>query len=149
MVLDKTEPDEVTGRFDARPAQFMPLRTTAGNPLAHGETTAFTATGIPHYGTTMLNPAHLINPPDALLLFCQLHAPRLRITTTPPDANGQASLIAHTNDALAEIALAPLPTGQWASIQRGKHRLWDTLETAVHTWHELSRPGPDRLGITA
>ena len=152
MVLNKTQPDEVTGHFTPQPARFMPLRPAPDNPLAQGETTAFTETGMPHYGTTKLNPSHLINPPDALLLFCQLHAPRLRITTTPPvpsDNNGGASLIVHTSDALAEIPLKPLPSGEWATIQRGKHRLWDTIETAVRAWHELSEPRSERLGITA
>jgi protein-L-isoaspartate(D-aspartate) O-methyltransferase len=149
MVLDKTEPDEVTGHFDSHPSRFMPLRPQANNPLAEGETTAFTATGMPHYGTTALNPAHLLNAPDALLLFCQLHAPRLRITKTSPDENGQASLIAHCGHALAEIQLEPLPSGEWITIQRGTYRLWDTVETAVRIWHELSQPNTNRLGITA
>ena len=149
MVLDKTESDEVAGHFDSRPVHFMPMRPTVNNPLAEGESTAFTATRMPHYGTTKLGPANLINASDALLLFCQLHAPHLRITKTSPDENGQAALIAHSSDALAEIPLDPLPAGEWTTIQRGKYRLWDTVETAVRTWHELSRPGPDRLGITA
>lgn len=149
MVLDKTEPDEVCGRFDSRPARFMPLRPAADNPLAAGETTAFAEVGMPHYGTTNLDPEALRDPSDALMLFCQLHAPRLRITTTSPNERGRESLLAFSDDSLAETRFEPLAGGSWATIQRGKYRLWDTLETAVRTWYELAQPNLDRFGITA
>ncbi len=149
MVLDKTAPDEVIGRFDPRPAAFMPLRPSATNPLADRETTTFTATRMPHHGTTYLDPAHLITASTALLLFCQLHAPGLQITTTTAYENNEASLIAHTDTALAEVLIDPLPNGRWLTIQRGTHRLWDILETAVQSWREQDEPTPSRLGITA
>ena len=41
MMLDKTASDEVTGRFDAYPAGFMPLRHRVDDPLGPGETAAF------------------------------------------------------------------------------------------------------------
>ncbi len=55
LVLGKTAPDEVTGRIDAYPAGFMPLREHADNPLGPGQSTGFAATGMPHYGTTTLD----------------------------------------------------------------------------------------------
>ncbi|MGH3621259.1 MAG: protein-L-isoaspartate O-methyltransferase family protein [Sciscionella sp.] len=36
LVLDKTAPDEVTGRIDPYPAYFMPLRNHADSPLGPG-----------------------------------------------------------------------------------------------------------------
>lgn len=149
MVLDKTAPDEVTGRFDPHPADFMPLRPSPTNPLADGETTAFTATGMPHHGTTNLDPTYLLNASSALLLFCQLHAPGLRMTMATVHRGSGASLITYTNAALAEVPIDSLPQGGWLALQRGTHRLWDILETAVRTWHEQDEPGHARLGITA
>lgn len=149
MVLDKTEPDEVVGRFDARPARFMPLRPDARNPLAIRESTAFTEAGMPHCGTSRLDPQILRQASDALILFCQLHTSRLRITTTPPNRDGEENLIAYSDDSLAEVPFNRLTDGSWATIQRGKHRLWDTLEIAVRAWNEAQMPTTDRLGITA
>lgn len=60
LVLDKTAPDEATGRIDAYPAGFMPLREHADNPLGPGQSTGFAATGMPHYGITALDPATLL-----------------------------------------------------------------------------------------
>lgn len=149
MVLDKTAPDEVTGRFDARPAGFMPLRPSLTSPLAAGETTELTATGMPHHGTTNLDPTNLLHASNALLLFCQLHAPGLEVTPTTGHDNSGATLIAHTGTALAEVLFDPLHGARWPTIQRGSHRLWDIIETAVRTWHEQNEPNPARLGITA
>ena len=47
LVLDKTAPDEVTGRIDPYPVHFMPLRHRADSPLGPGQTAAFTDTGCP------------------------------------------------------------------------------------------------------
>ena len=60
LVLDKTAPDEVTGRIDPYPAWFMPLREHA---RIHTRTRAcsagFTATGMAHLtAPTALDPAH-------------------------------------------------------------------------------------------
>jgi protein-L-isoaspartate(D-aspartate) O-methyltransferase len=147
MVLDNTAPDELTGRFDPCPAAFMPLRHDAGNPLGPGQTTGFTGTGMPHYGSTHLDPRSIRDASADLALFCQLHIPGLRIASTGDEHTG--SVIAHTADAMAETPLVPTTATTWPVLQRGHRRIWDTLETAVQTWHELGQPGRDRLGITA
>lgn len=56
LVLDKTAPDEVTGRIDPYPAGFMPLRHRIDDPLGPGETAGLTGAGMAHYGTTDLDP---------------------------------------------------------------------------------------------
>ncbi len=146
MVLDKTAPDEVTGRFDDRPALFMPLRGAADNPLGPGETVAFTSAAMPHYGTTTVNPDILIDAASPPALFCRLHLPELGIGGEPGPLG---SVVVHTAEAMAEVRRAPLHPGVWPVVQRGTYRPWDTIEVAVRTWHELDRPGHDRLGITA
>jgi protein-L-isoaspartate(D-aspartate) O-methyltransferase len=145
LVLDKTAPDEVTGRIDPYPAWFMPLREHADNPLGPGQSTGFTATGMVHYGTTALDPATLLTDDRDLALFLWLHLPGLRV------AGGQqcGSVVAHTADALAETQLAPSEDGTWELIQRGPRRLWDTIEHAITAFQALGRPDRSRFGVTA
>lgn len=145
LVLDKTAPDEVTGRIDPYPAWFMPLREHADSPLGPGQSTGFTATGMAHYGTTALDPATLLTNDRDLALFLWLHLPGLRV------AGGQqsGSVVAHTVDALAEAQLTFGDDGTWEVIQRGPRRLWDTIEHAVTAFEALGRPDRTRFGVTA
>ncbi|MGI9000995.1 MAG: methyltransferase domain-containing protein [Pseudonocardia sp.] len=146
MVLDKIAADEVHGRFDPRPAQFMPLRHYANDPLGPGESVGFSADGMPHYGTTTLDPQILVDASAALALFCRLHLPGMTIGA---ERSGSGSVIVHTTDAMAEVLRTPLSPGSWQVIQRGPYRCWDSIEAAINTWHSLDRPGHSRFGITA
>jgi protein-L-isoaspartate(D-aspartate) O-methyltransferase len=145
LVLDKTAPDEVTGRIDPYPAWFMPLREHPANPLAPGQSTVFTTTDIAHYGTTTTDPALLLADDPDLGLFLWLHLPGLRV------AGGQlcGSVVAHTTDALAEAQLTPSQDSTWQVTQRGPRRLWDTIEHAITTFEALGRPHRSRFGVTA
>ncbi|MGH3936732.1 MAG: methyltransferase domain-containing protein [Pseudonocardiaceae bacterium] len=145
LVLDKTAPDEVTGRIDPYPAWFMPLRGHADSPLGPGQSTGFTTTGMAHYGTTATDPATLLTDDADLALFLWLHLPGLRL------AGGQpcGSVVAHTADALAEAQLTPDRNGTWQVVQRGRRRLWDTIEHAVTAFEALGRPDRSRYGVTA
>lgn len=145
LVLDKTAPDEVTGRIDSYPAWFMPLREHPDNPLAPGQSTGFTATGMAHYGTTAIDPALLLTEDPDLALFLWLHLPGLRVAGGPPSA----SVVAHTTDALAEAHLTPSGDGTWEVTQRGPRRLWDTIEHALTAFQALDRPDRTRFGVTA
>lgn len=149
MVLDKTAPDEVTGRFDSYPAKFMPLRTTVTDPLPAGDTMSFVANGMAHYSTTQVDPHEIVRANDDLLLFLLLHLPGLRIAHgTNPDTEG-GCLLVHTADTMAEVDLTPLADHCWAVQQRGTHRIWDTVEVAVRAWSALGRPCRNRFGVTA
>lgn len=148
MILNKTAPDEVTGHLDPYPAGFMPLRHRVDDPLGPGETAAFTPTGMPHYGTTNLDPHLVHEASNALRLFCQLHLPGLRITRAADDS-AITGVLVYTANALAEVPFATIEDGLWAVIQRGTHRAWDSIETAVRTFQQLGQPGIERLGITA
>lgn len=146
LVLDKTAPDEVTGRIDPYPAAwFMPLREHPDNPLGPGQSTAFTATGMAHCGTTALDPAALLADGPGLALFLWLHLPGLRVA----GGRQSGSVVAHTADALAEVQLAPGQDGTWEVVQRGPRRLWDTIEHAVAVFEALGRPARSRFGVTA
>ncbi|MGH3852515.1 MAG: methyltransferase domain-containing protein [Pseudonocardiaceae bacterium] len=145
LVLDKTAPEEVTGRIDAYPAWFMPLREHAHNPLGPGQSTSFTPTGMAHYGTTTLDPATLLAHDPDLALFLWLHLPGLRVA-----GNHQAgSVVAHTTDSLAEAQLAPGRDGTWEVVHRGPRRLWDTIEHAATAFQALGHPDRARYGVTA
>ncbi|MGH4009871.1 MAG: methyltransferase domain-containing protein [Pseudonocardiaceae bacterium] len=153
LVLDKTAPDEVTGYFDNNSVGFMPLRHDVHSPLGPGETASSSASGMAHYGTTTTDPRRVHQASPDLALFCQLHIPGLQLgydTDSPhsSDPTRAARIIAHTADALANVSLHP-EDGRWPVIQRGPHRIWDTIETAVALWDHLHHPDISRLGISA
>jgi protein-L-isoaspartate(D-aspartate) O-methyltransferase len=146
LVLDKTSDDEVTGIIDPYPALFMPMRDSVDNPLGPGQTLAFTGAGMPHYGTTTLNPAVLFAEDiDDLKLFLWLHAPGLHIAGSAQSG----TVVVHTADTMAKAALAPLTEGSWPVEQYGPHRLWDVVEHAHRSWVALGHPGAARFGVTA
>lgn len=146
LVLDKTAPHEVNGRIDPYPVHFMPMREHAYNPLGPGQSTGFTATGGPHYGTTTLDPATLLATDRTnLALFLWLHAPGLRIAS----AEDLGKVYVSTATALAEATLTPNDDGTWPVTQRGSCRLWDTIEHGCTAWLALDHPDPARLGVTA
>ncbi len=138
LVLDKTAPHEINGRIDPYPVHFMPMRDHPGNPLGPGQSTGFTGTAGPHYGTTTLDPATLLTNDPNLALFLWLHAPGLRIAS----AESLGKVYVNTATALAEATLTPNEDGTWPVTQRGSCRLWDTIEHGHATWLALDRPTP-------
>ncbi len=153
LVLDKTAPDEVTGRFTADEAGFMPLRPEIDNPLGPGETTGFTGRGMAYEGTTTTDPRRVHEAIGGLVLFCQFHLPGLRRAYDPdphdPDRHRATELIVHTAEAMARVALTPCSDGRWPVAQRGRYRVWDTVETALDLWDHLGAPDITRFGVTA
>lgn len=95
-----------------------------------------------HYGTTELDPHRLHHADPDLRLFCQLHLPTLRVGHTVNQTSKASGVHAHTTDALTEAAFAPTAAGIWPVIQRGSSRLWDTIETAAHTYDRSATPRP-------
>ncbi|MGH3874468.1 MAG: hypothetical protein ACRDSR_23695 [Pseudonocardiaceae bacterium] len=57
-------------------------------------------------------------------------------------------IIAHTAESIATVAVCP-ERGRWPVIQRGPHRIWDTMETAVTLWDHLHEPSISRFGVSA
>ncbi|MCR6488380.1 methyltransferase domain-containing protein [Amycolatopsis sp. OK19-0408] len=144
LVLDKTADDEVSGRIDPFPVLFMPMRADVTSPFAADHEPPAAATGIPHYGTTAVDPATLLNRPE-LALFLWLHAPGLRLAGSV--AHGV--VVAERGPARAEVDLTPLTEGTWAVRQSGPYRLWDTIEHAATAFNALGKPDAVRLGVTA
>ena len=145
MVLHKTAPDEVSGRFDSARAGFMPLRTSVDDPLAPGQVLGFAPGPIPHHGTTTLDPALLLNATHDLLLWLDLHLPGINNGHDPT----QQQVIVTAAGAHTKTGLNPVQDQQWPVVQSGPCRLWDTIEHAMQQWHQLDRPRRNRLGITA
>ncbi|MGH3625576.1 MAG: methyltransferase domain-containing protein [Sciscionella sp.] len=144
LVLDKTAPDEVTGIIDPYPALFMPMRDRADTPYGRLQGPTAAPAGVPHYGTTTLNPATPLAGRE-LMLFLWLHAPGLQIG----GSTDHGVVVAERGDARAEVDLKPLADGTWAVTQHGSYRLWDTVEHAVTAFAALNRPDATRLGVTA
>ena len=65
------------------------------------------------------------------------------------DVGTASGVLVYTADALAEVPFAAIEDGLWPVIQRGAHRPWDSIETAVRTFQQLGQPEIERLGITA
>lgn len=148
IVLTKTADDEVTGRFDPARVAFMPLRTDLNHPLATPRVLAPAALAMPHYGTTNLNPAGLVDVSDDFALFLHLHIPGLNIGPGDNPPLGKSVAVSDP-DSMAAAGLTATEEGVWPVIQRGPRRLWDTIEHATRLWDTLSWPGRERYGITA
>jgi protein-L-isoaspartate(D-aspartate) O-methyltransferase len=144
LVLDKTASDEVTGIIDPYPVLFMPMRTTVDSPYGPGQEPVSVPAGMPHCGTTTLDPSGLLARPD-LTLFLWLHAPGLRLA----GGSEHGVVVVERGAARAEVDLHPLADGTWAVRQYGPFRLWDTVEHAVAAFDTLGRPGASRLGVAA
>ncbi len=153
LVLDKTAPDEVTGRFLDDEMGFMPLRPRVDDPLGPGETTGLTDFGMLHEGTTTTDPRRVHEASGRLVLFCQFHLPGLRRAYDPdpddPDGRRATEVIVRTTEAMASVPLTPLEGGRWPVRQRGAYRIWDTIETALELWDHLGEPDLSRFGVTA
>ncbi|MGH3520522.1 MAG: hypothetical protein ACRDQ7_24760 [Haloechinothrix sp.] len=144
LVLDKTAADEVTGVIDPYPVLFMPMRAHVDTPYGPNQGPGPASAGIPHYGTTTVDPAALLARRE-LTLFLWLHAPGLRL-------GGGAEhgvVVAERGPARAEVDLTPHAGGRWAVRQYGPYRLWDTVEHASAAFDALDRPDASRLGVTA
>jgi protein-L-isoaspartate(D-aspartate) O-methyltransferase len=146
LILTKTAPDEVTGRFDSSHAAFMPLRDRPDNPLAPGRTLGFDRR-IPYYGTTDVDPRIVADADRDLLLFLQLHLPGLEVGVVERERELTVNLT--VPGSYADVRLAATTPGRWLTIQRGPRRPWDTIEHAARRWAELDKPARDRYGITA
>jgi protein-L-isoaspartate(D-aspartate) O-methyltransferase len=147
LVLDKTAPDEVTGRLDPYRVSFMPLRDEINNPLPSRSPWGRVAGQMPAYGTTGMDPAIIREGDPDLLLWLHLHIPGLRIGGL--EAPGRSAVSLSRPGAIADVELEPSRPGLWPVQQRGQARLWDTAEIAVALWEDLGKPGRHRLGVTA
>ncbi|MGH3979736.1 MAG: methyltransferase domain-containing protein [Pseudonocardiaceae bacterium] len=153
LVLDKTAPNEVTGRFDHRRVGFMPLRPSIEDPLGPGETTGLCVTGMAHEGTTRTDPGRIHDATSDLVLFCQFHLPGLQHSydtgSDDLDRSRVKRLIVHTADAMAGVSFTRGDDGRWPVVQRGRHRIWDTIESALELWDYLREPDISRFGVSA
>lgn len=148
MVLNKIADDEMEGRFDHARIAFMPLRHDVDNPLGPGRTLGLSALLMPHYGTTAVDPSLLIDLDDELALFLHLHIAGLVVGTTCNPREGHAVTVTDATSS-AEVPTNATAPSTWQTLQRGPHRLWDTVEHATRLWQTLGAPRRSRYGITA
>jgi len=151
LILDKVAPNEVVGHFDPYEVAFMPLRPNVDDPLGAGESSGLDDDGMAHCGTTSIDPSRLHHGNAALLLFCQLHLAGFRMAyhTNSAEPAQIDRLIIHTDRAMADVDLTGGQDGRWAVSQRGPHRIWDTIETAICLWDHLDEPELTRFGVSA
>ena len=146
-VLDKTSEVEVTGRIDASPVYFMPLRDAAERPLPQDFAPPVPATepAAAHHGCSDVDPAELDG--RDFQLWLALHHPALQLTHNYRDGAPTAAIV-HTTRQRAIAALAPSSDGLWPVTQQNG-RPWDTVESAWRAFVRTGRPGRGRLGLTA
>jgi protein-L-isoaspartate(D-aspartate) O-methyltransferase len=148
LVLDKTAPDEVTGRFDPYLVGFMPLRDEVDNPLPSRFPWGVAGGPMSQDGTTTLDPVIIREADPDLLLWLQLHLPGMRIGGLEREDGKRAVTLARTG-AEAVTSLEVAEPGRWEVRQRGTSRPWDTAEHAHALWLHLGKPGRERFGISA
>lgn len=150
MVLDKTAPDEMTGGFDAMLVFFMPMREDPNQSWGSARVVASAGIrGVSHYGTTDLNPRALLSDEHDWWLFLRLHLRGATFGHTLDQHGQRDGISVHTADSSAIAAFAATDDGCWPTTQRGRARIWDTVEAAWRSWQRLARPSRTRLGISA
>jgi protein-L-isoaspartate(D-aspartate) O-methyltransferase len=142
LVLDKTAPDEATGRFDAAAALFMPLRQRIEDPLGPAERPDTKDLRPIRHGTTGLDPTRLSTAGPDLQLWLELHLPGLRVR------RGRHGVVVRTADAEARVGRRR-EDGRWPVQQRGARAIWDAVEAALAAWDGFGHPVRTRLGVSA
>ncbi|HEX3811244.1 MAG TPA: methyltransferase domain-containing protein [Mycobacteriales bacterium] len=142
LVLDKTAPDEVTGRFDPAAALFMPLRQRIEDPLGLGERPDSADLRPVRHGTTVLDPARLSTADPELQLWLELHLTGLRVR------RGRHSVVVRTAEAEARVGRRD-ERGRWPVQQRGDRAIWDAVVAALAAWDRFGHPVRTRLGVSA
>ncbi|MEU6698388.1 hypothetical protein [Pseudonocardia sp. NPDC046786] len=137
IVLDRSDPEHVSGRFTGRPGHFMwmrpdpdhPLRDPAAGPhvRAHDERT--TVRDVADH------PDELDRPVLRTLVGIDLPEVEMLMTGVRSLYSGDGSWAQLTDDA-STVA------------QGGPRRLWGRVETLAGIWRQLGSPDTDRYGVT-
>jgi protein-L-isoaspartate O-methyltransferase len=145
-VLDKTSDGLLEGGIDPYTVYFMPLRSQTDQAKPSVIAPTYPADDPePHQGTTDLCHPQDLDEPD-FQLWLALHLPGVHFS--PSYHNGERTEITiYTRSQKATCRLEPDSQGLRAVIQH-HGRIWDTVETAWHTWNRLHRPTRDRLRLS-
>jgi protein-L-isoaspartate O-methyltransferase len=155
LLTKHSNDDEVIGPVIRDGGNFMWLRQSVDNPLRDNESTpTIHARNVARRFTSVPPGFILENPHFGWLL--QLELPGLRIVSAtevfdPVAKNSAPGLLLYGQDGThAQAFLAAEKNGLHRVIQGGgPGRLWDTVETAYHTWQQTNHPDPRRFGVVA
>ncbi len=148
ILLRKTSPDTVSGRFLARPGSFMWLRARVDNPLRDGGryTTVFDLDGA-ESRLTDVDP-HLVDDLDFRFVV-QRYVPRLHSIYWARRDDIPVLELRAADASWAEITATEAEPGRYRITQGGPHPIWEKVERAAAVWDSLGRPARHRFGLTA
>ena len=147
VVLHKTGPTTVEGRFLPTPGHFMWLRPHADNPLRDGN--SLTATIDHDHATqrpTQLDPG-VLDQPDLRFLL-QLRDTAIQAIWRTHRGSTELLCIHSRDGAWAEVGTTERGDGHTVT-QGGPRHIWDQVEHTAAHWFHLGRPQADRFGLTA
>jgi hypothetical protein len=147
IVMRRTDPNSVRGRFLSEPGHFMWLRSFVDQPGLHGSgQPAVFDFNNPTFDTTMI-PLDGFNDPD-FRFWLQFAVPNLGpIGNVIRDGQPGLFLIGDTDASWIEIS--PPVEGRAAVAFGGPRHLWPAVYDAWSAWIRFGRPGPHRFGLTA
>ncbi|QSB12859.1 methyltransferase domain-containing protein [Natronosporangium hydrolyticum] len=145
VVLHKTSLGTVSGRVDAQPVGFMPLRP-AGQHMPDGWVADIPNTRLEHHTTTCVEPQAWADP--NFQLWLGLHRPGMQTSLWLDDAGGYYASGVYTATGRATVDYTAGASGDWP-VTQDSERVWDTVEAAWVTWQQHGRPDRTRIGITA
>jgi hypothetical protein len=140
----------VTGAFGSLLVFFMPMRADPDQAWgsAHGAGSTGSAS-MAHYGTTDVDPRALLSDEHDWWLFLRLHLRGATFGHTLDQHGQRDGISVNTVDSSAIATFAATGDGCWPTTQRGRARIWDTVEAAWRSWQRLGKPSRTRLGISA
>ncbi|WP_156754147.1 methyltransferase domain-containing protein [Actinokineospora pegani] len=143
--------EKVSGRFLPMGGHFMWMRPEVDNPLRpHQVASAATATPTAR-STTRLAPLPMVDDADFRFLL-QLHihgAESLYRNEVMIDGGRQPVVTLCASDgSRADVVAESTPAGTHHVVQRGRRRLWDTVETAWRVFADSGRPDVGRFGVS-
>ncbi|MEU6698975.1 methyltransferase domain-containing protein [Pseudonocardia sp. NPDC046786] len=137
VVLDKIDPEHVSGRFVGHPGHFMWMRPDPRHSaLEPGTRQRPPARGGPSTVRRVVIGADDLGRPGLRTLL-GIDMPDVEIP-----AAGARSLRA------GDGSWATLDASDVTVTQGGPHRLWDRVETLAGIWQQLGSPDTDRYGVT-
>lgn len=147
VVLVKTSPNTVQGRFLSVPGHFMWLRAQVGNPLRDGGELS-TNTDLTGADTSFTDDDQaLLNDPE-LRFMLTLCVPDFDSIWSIEREGEHVQALRFSDGSWAELAQKVGENGRYRIVQGGPRRVWDKVHDVITVWESYGRPERSRFGMT-